>query len=141
MSFVYGFSKVFKDGTNVDMSSLSIVESVVFMANQLLIIIGSIWVLVLFIKMCVIIGRSLRDKNPFDLRIVKIVYRYIIISLVVSLLSYISFVIMDELMLIVSAYELVSDVLSSVSTVVMLLIFCDVLKIGHILKEEQDLTI
>lgn len=122
------------------MATFSTPTMVVFVASWTILCIASVWMIVLFIRMIITIGRSIRHKDVFDLRLVKLIHRFVILYTVTIVCAYVN--VMTHVNPVkLPMMEIMTEFLSAISTVVILLIFCEVLKIGHILKAEQELTI
>lgn len=140
ISFTYGIMAGLDVDKKVRFADTPPYEIIIFVVSQLLICVASVWALVLFVKMLILIWNSLRKKDIFNLRIIRIIRRFIIVYLILTIFS--SFGFLSSMFPIeITTAEVLMSICSTISTVIILLMFCEVLKIGNILKAEQDLTV
>lgn len=141
MAFVTGFAQAIQGRAAGDFISQSITVEIAYVILALLTMVNSVWLLLLFVKMLIIVYKSIRDKDLFNARLIKIIPRFVVLYIILMVLAYIAFCLKGSSSLEMSMYDFSVEILSSISTVIMLLMFCEVLKIGNILKTEQDLTV
>lgn len=101
---------------------------------------AGVWSTVLFIILLVRIGSAIARKNIFDMRVVRVINRYAILTGITLFLMLLVFMIMPA-NLTPDDFWIKSSTISAASSTVMLLILGQVLRIGHILKQEQELTV
>lgn len=140
-SFGTGFLTGFEQGRQ---SAQAMIEndpySLLYMAVwSLLTIVIYIWALVLFVILLVSLGRSIATKNIFNPKTFKHINRYAVVYASSLVMMFVSELIGSPAGL--ELHDLIMNLLSGASTIVMLLLFAQVLKIGNILKAETDLTI
>lgn len=104
-------------------------------------IVAGVWAIVLFVRLLVSIGKSIARRNIFDLQTVRLINRYAILNGVCILLLIIFHFVEPGLYSQTEGVFMYSEMLSNAGSLAMLLMFGQVLKIGYILKQEQDLTI
>lgn len=105
----------------------------------ILTIIVCVWVLVRFVILLISLGRSIATKNIFNPKTFKHINRYAVIYAVSLVMMFVSQVTGTPSE--IELHDQIMSLLSGASTIVLLLLFAQVLKIGNILKAEQDLTI
>lgn len=120
----------------------SITEAAIMCTVALMMIVAGVWSMILFVKLLVNIGRSIARKNIFDLKTVRIINRYsIMYSITILLLLIFQIGFRDFISNDIEEIYFFSEMISSTTSMVMLLMFGQVLRIGYILKQEQELTI
>lgn len=140
---IYGFSIGFMKGLDQvgpPTEGIALLKVVAKVIASLFILIPSIWSFVLFIQLLTSIGRSIAQKNIFNTRTIELINRYAKIY-VVLIISMTLFAIIFNEPFVDGWLNFISELLTELSSVVMLLILGQVLKIGYILKEEQELTV
>lgn len=143
--FAYSFSIGFLDGFNSGHEQASQMaeanpEGLIVAAIWSLVSIAVFfWMIVQFIILMVSLGRSVARKNIFNLRTVHHINRYAMTYAFWLAALFIGHFIKESATL--ELHDVVGNVLSGSATIVMLLLFAQVLKIGNILKAETDLTI
>lgn len=145
ISFCYGSHIAFSGAmaqSTVDLEQDSLWAMIVIWITILIMFVTSVWSIVLFVRLLIVIGKSIARKNIFAMQTVRLINRYAVIATILM-----ACVLTVQLMRpdIIAPDEsdtfIYMEVISGASSIVMLLMFAQVLKIGNILKQEQELTI
>lgn len=98
-----------------------------------------LWAFVLFILLVVSLGKSIAHQNIFNPHTGRFINRYALVYAISIAMMFVDPLIVSASG--ISMHDVIMNALSGASTIVMLLLFAQVLKIGSILKAETDLTI
>ncbi|CDN31288.1 hypothetical protein BN938_1194 [Mucinivorans hirudinis] len=120
------------------MNSQSSLKTYIGFAIMIVLGVLSIWIIIIFFKLISATWRAVKSKNIFDLGTAALINRYAVINLVGSSLTITLFVIFPEM---IDSDLSVEAEIGYLSTMVICMIFARILRIGYILKQEQDLTI
>lgn len=125
-------------GREYDIDHASGLMFVLLVVCLVALIVATVWTIVLFVKLLITIGKSIKRKNIFNLRTVNLINRNAILNGVLLVLICITEILfksdIDR-----QSLSLFEDMMGGALQLVMMLIFGQVLKIGYILK--QELTI
>ncbi len=97
---------------------------------------ASVWTVVLFIKLLICLGRSIARKDIFNLRTVKIINRYALLTLICAGMT---FLMCNTVYNDASYFNLI--MVSGLQNTIILLIFGQVIRIGNYFQEEYDSTV
>ncbi|MEG1664780.1 MAG: hypothetical protein RR931_04955 [Mucinivorans sp.] len=125
--------------------TISILDGMAMVAFQILSVIFMVimvYFAIVFIRYLILIAHSIKDKDIFNDRLILATQRFAITYGGVVLLCYV----MLEVSPIAEQHKTdwmmaIIDCLGEIVTVIVLLIMAQVLKIGNILKQEQELTV
>lgn len=139
---VYSFVVAFVNAANrpsISFEGASVATLISLLVFSILLTFVAVWTIVIFVKLLIVIGRSIARHNIFSLRTVRIINRYAILNTALLVMVMINDVIMSQY--VDTDPHIYTDMITSASSMVMLLMFAQVLKIGYLLKQEQELTI
>lgn len=144
LASIYGMSIVIVNSVGPKPSPYinneSMISPIFFIAWSLISLAAIIWYFVVFIKLLTTVSRSIKRKNIFNLRTVKLINHNVIVNGVMLILIFIA-EISFKTSIDKNSLSLFEDIITGSLQIVMMLIFGQVLKIGYILKQEQKLTI
>lgn len=137
-SFLLGFFEGYSSNQEL-INEISPTLTVVYFVSKLLCLALYVWTVVVYVQLLISLWRSVRTKNIFNPSNIKYINRYALLYGISSIM------ICAEQLLNpaggMAVTEMIINLLSTATTIVLLLLFAQVLKIGDILKSEQDLTI
>ncbi|MEG2336261.1 MAG: DUF2975 domain-containing protein [Bacteroidales bacterium] len=108
---------------------------------------SSLWTLVLGIRLLINVGKSIFRKDIFNLKTITLCKRYALVLAILSVSLGLSSIMNEQA---VAQYFVNTDWdfifsfpidLNGISTAILVYLFSEILKIGYLLKQEQELTI
>lgn len=125
-------SSVFEQG--------NLIQKILFVPFVLAIFVIFIWLLTLLVKLILCMRKAIQSKNVFDLATAKIINRYVVINISGWCLAMLASVVFHNIDYFQYKIDIVNEI-DFFASMVIYLIFAQVIRIGYILKQEQELTI
>lgn len=125
-------SSVFEQG--------SLFQQIFLVPFALTLFVVFVWLLTLLVKLVLCMRRAIRNKNVFDLTTAKILNRYVVVNLCGWGLVMLASIVFHDIEYFNYKIDIVNEI-DYFASMVIYLIFAQVIRIGYILKQEQELTI